>query len=258
MNIRIWFRLGQLGDYPEKENELMNTHRSTIGEFIVRFGWLIGLLSLATAGILYSISIQSLAFGLGSVDLMANATDTSQLFAWSINLLEIIGLCWILAEEMQLKGDAKEDRYLNAVISIAMIVILAGDFSAILYASGGLTNLPGDWFGKILGGVLRVIKSIIGAAGSETLILIGLYLIIEWFQQYALVPETTEDENNEQNAPLRRSVPAFQQRSTPTAQGKPVLDDDQSGVQPGRVRIMYPNGQKRIVTRHFKPVVSNA
>lgn len=182
----------------------MSEHRSTIGEFIVRFGWLIGIISLVTAGILYSISIQSLAFGLGSVDLMTNATDTSQLFAWSINLLEIIGLCWILAKEMQLKGDAKEDRYLNAVISIAMIVILAGDFSAIMYASGGLTKLPGDWFGKILGGALRVIKSIIGAAGSETLILIGLYLIIEWFQQYALGPKKIEEDENASDQPSKQ------------------------------------------------------
>lgn len=165
--------------------EATMVEKQGIGKFIVKMGWLIGLIAIATAIMLYSISIQSLAYGLGHADMMENATDTSLLFAWAINLLEIVGVCWIIAKELRVGEETREDLALNAVINIAMIVVLVGDFAAILYASGAFSNLPGDWFGKILAGTLRVIKSVIGAAGSETLILLGLYLIIEWFKQYA-------------------------------------------------------------------------
>jgi hypothetical protein len=153
------------------------------GAFIIKGGWFIGLLALATACIFYAISIKSLAYGLATVDTMTNASDTSLLFAWGINLLEVVGICWILARELRFGEHTNEDRALNITIDIVMGVVLVADFAAIFYASGSLSNLPDSWYGKTLAVVLRLVKSVIGAGGSEILILLGLYLIVEWYRQ---------------------------------------------------------------------------
>jgi len=214
----------------------ISAHRRGIGSFIVQFGWLIGGIAIISALVLYGISVPSLSFGLGSVDQMQGAKDNSLTFAWAVELLEVVGVCWIIAKELRIKEENAEDEALNAVINIVMIVILFGDGAAIFYASGVATGLPTDWFGWILGLFLRLMKAVIGAAGSETLILIGLYLILEWFDEYAH-PHATPAPAHPAPAPrpappVLRPASSLNTGNTYRPAPKPAYNAPQSAVRP--------------------------
>jgi|GEM_PF-4329163 len=139
--------------------------------------FLIGLLSIITAGVLYYVSFNGLRIGINSaIEEMAVG------YALVFQLVELIGLSLKFAGK--LKPENKTDKYIYIPLEITLYLVLIVDFLMVFLGYQGFNNIGTDPFNQTVIVSGRLIISLLASVFPEILTIFGLLLWAEAYDHF--------------------------------------------------------------------------